>query len=90
MYMHVTLELDSRTAVLVPETAIVPVGGKSYVYVVRDGVAEQREVTLGARQPGTVEVADGVEAGDVVVVSGTQRLRNGAPVTIVASAGSAG
>jgi membrane fusion protein, multidrug efflux system len=50
MYMHVTLKLDSRTAVLVPETAIVPVGGKSYVYVVRDGVAEQREVALGARQ----------------------------------------
>ncbi len=39
MYMHVTLELDSRTAVLVPETAIVPEGGKSFVYVVRDGVA---------------------------------------------------
>jgi membrane fusion protein, multidrug efflux system len=89
MYMHVTLELDSRTAVLVPETAIVPEGGKSFVYVVRDGVAEQREVTIGARQSGTVEVG-GVEAGDVVVVSGTQRLRNGAPVTIVASAGSAG
>jgi membrane fusion protein, multidrug efflux system len=90
MYMHVTLRLDSRTAVLVPETAIVPAGGKSFVYVVRDGLAEQREVTIGARQPGTVEVAEGVEAGDVVVVSGTQRLRNGAPVTIVASAGAAG
>jgi membrane fusion protein, multidrug efflux system len=90
MYMHVTLELDSRTAVLVPETAIVPVGGKSFVYVVRDGVAEQREVTVGARQSGTVEISGGVEVGDIVVVSGTQRLRNGAPVTIVASAGSAG
>jgi membrane fusion protein, multidrug efflux system len=90
MYMHVTLQLDRRTAVLVPETAVVPVGGKSYVYVVRDGVAERREVSLGARQPGTVEVADGVEAGDVVVVSGTQGLRDGAPVNIVARAGSAG
>lgn len=90
MYMHVTLELDSRTAVLVPETAIVPEGGKSFVYVVRDGVAEQREVTVGARRPGTVEIAGGVEAGDIVVVSGTQRLRNGAPVTIVASAETAG
>ena len=90
MYMHVTLQLDNRVAVLVPETAIVPVGGKSYVYVVRDGVAERREVSLGARQPGTVEVAQGVEAGDIVVVSGTQRLRDGAPVNVVARAGSAG
>jgi hypothetical protein len=47
-------------------------------------------VSLGARQPGTVEVADGVEAGDIVVVSGTQGLRDGAPVNIVARAGSAG
>jgi membrane fusion protein (multidrug efflux system) len=90
MYMHVTLQFDSRTAVLVPETAIVPVGGKSYVYVVRDGVVDRREVSLGTRQPGTVEVADGIEAGDIVVVSGTQSLRDGAPVNIVARAGSAG
>lgn len=90
MYMHVTLELASRVAVVVPETAIVPVGGKSYVYLVSDGVAEQREVSLGARQPGTVEVAQGVEAGDIVVVSGTQSLRPGAPVTVVARAGGAG
>jgi membrane fusion protein, multidrug efflux system len=90
MYMHVTLQLDARVAVLVPETAIVPVGGKSYVYVISDGVAERREVSLGARQPGTVEVAAGVEAGDTVVVSGTQSLRDGAPVNIVAQAGSAG
>ena len=90
MYMHVTLELDSRTAVVVPETAIVPEGGKSYVYVVQEGVAERREVSLGARQPGSVEVAAGIEAGDIVVTSGTQSLRPGAPVSIVARAGSAG
>ncbi len=90
MYMHVTLQLDSRVAVVVPESAIVPVGGKSYVYVVSDGKAEQREVVVGERQPGSVEVAEGLEPGDVVVVSGTQRLRNGAPVNVVASIGGAG
>ncbi len=47
-------------------------------------------MSLGARQPGTVEVAAGVEAGDTVVVSGTQSLRDGAPVNVVAEAGSAG
>lgn len=90
MYMHVTLALDSRVAVVVPETAIVPVGGKSFVYVVSDGVAERREVSLGQRQTGSVEIAEGVEAGDIVVVSGTQSLRPGAPVTVVARAGGAG
>jgi membrane fusion protein, multidrug efflux system len=90
MYMHVTLNLESRMAVVVPETAIVPVGGKSYVYVINNGVAEQREVAVGDRQPGTVEVSTGLEVGDVVVVSGTQRLRNGAPVNVVARVGDSG
>jgi membrane fusion protein, multidrug efflux system len=90
MYMHVTLNLESRMAVVVPETAIVPVGGKSYVYVINNGLAELREVAVGDRQPGTVEVSTGLEVGDVVVVSGTQRLRNGAPVNVVARVGDAG
>jgi membrane fusion protein, multidrug efflux system len=90
MYMHVTLNLDRRMAVVVPETAIVPIGGKSYVYVINNGLAEQREVAVGDRQPGTVEVSTGLEVGDVVVVSGTQRLRNGAPVNVVARVGDAG
>jgi membrane fusion protein (multidrug efflux system) len=90
MFMHVTLELDSRDAVVVPETAIVPQGGKSYVYVVDGDKAERRAVVLGIRQPGTVEVAEGVAPGETVVVSGTQRLRSGAAVRVVKTGGTTG
>lgn len=90
MFMHVTLELESRDAVVVPETAVVPQGGKSYVYVVNGEKAERRPVALGTRQPGTVEIAEGVAPGEVVVVSGMQRLRNGAQVRVVKSGGTAG
>jgi membrane fusion protein (multidrug efflux system) len=90
MFMHVTLELDSRDAVVVPETAIVPQGGKSYVYVVDGDKAERRAVVLGIRQPGTVEIAEGVAPGETVVVSGMQRLRNGAAVRVVKTGGTTG
>ena len=43
-------------------------------FVVKDGEAERRTVTLGIRRPGYVEVLTGVEAGERVVTQGTLRL----------------
>jgi membrane fusion protein (multidrug efflux system) len=62
-----------------------------FVFVVEDGLARRREVTLGRRQPGRVELLAGVEAGERVVVQGTQKIRDGSPVTEapVAAAGTA-
>jgi membrane fusion protein (multidrug efflux system) len=70
-------------AVQVPESAIVSQGRDRLVYVVRDGRAQPVKVSLGIRVPGRVEVTEGLKRGDVVVVSGQQRLRPGAPVDIV-------
>jgi membrane fusion protein, multidrug efflux system len=67
-------------AVVVPEDAVVPAEGSSFVWVVADGKADRRKVTLGVRTPGFVEVASGVTAGTQVVVGGLERLFPGAPV----------
>lgn len=65
---------SSRQAVSVPEEAVVPTGGKNFVFVVEGDTAERREVTLGLRRPGYVEVKEGVNAGDRVVIQGAFRL----------------
>lgn len=78
-------------ALVVPEEAIVPQGSKQYVFKLDGpgrgaGVGEQDgdpaprsvrriEVTTGLRQPGRVEVVQGLAAGDVVVTAGQQRIR---------------
>lgn len=68
-------------AVIVPEDAILPLQGATYVWVVKDGKADRREVTIGVRTAGWAEVQGGaVEAGDQVVVGGIERLFPGAPV----------
>jgi membrane fusion protein (multidrug efflux system) len=67
-------------AVVIPEDAVVPVEGSSFVWVVADGKANRRPVTLGVRTPGFVEVASGVAAGEQVVTGGLERLFPGAPV----------
>jgi membrane fusion protein (multidrug efflux system) len=41
-------------------------------------------VSIGNRRPGEVEIVEGLEAGEFVVVDGTLRARPGQPVTITA------
>lgn len=81
MFIEARLATDVRPdAVLVPEDAILPVAGHDYVWVVADGRASRREVVLGVRQPGFVEIREGLDAGAAVVVGGAERLSEGAPV----------
>jgi membrane fusion protein (multidrug efflux system) len=80
-FVDVQIELERRPeAVVVPEEAVVPRGGENFVFVVADGTAELRQVTLGERAPGRVEVASGLEAGERVVVAGQQKIQDGAAV----------
>lgn len=78
LFVRVTLQLGTRPdAVVVPEDALVQELVGSFVYVVEDGVARRRAVTLGTRQPGTVEVRTGLKAGERIVTVGAFRLRDG-------------
>ncbi len=67
-------------AVVIPEDAILPLQGADYVWVIVDEAATRREVELGVRTPGFVQIRSGVEAGEQVVVGGLELLREGAPV----------
>src|SRR5437667_1037692 len=67
-------------AIVIPEDAVVPLQGANVVWVVSDGKALRRSVTLGVRTPGFVEVSTGVDAGAQVVVGGLELLAPGAPV----------
>lgn len=81
MFIEARLVTGMRPkAVVVPEDAIVPLQGANFVWVVEEGKANQRQVGLGVRTPGFVEIASGVSAGEQVVVGGLEVLFPGAPV----------
>jgi membrane fusion protein (multidrug efflux system) len=81
MSAQVRIQLDTNgSALMVPEQAIVPMGEQKNVYVVAQGKAKLVPVTLGNRQPGLVEVTSGLKDGDQVIVSGLQKIGDGAPV----------
>lgn len=83
--MFVNVTLVTRTdpdAVLIPESALVIEGNRIEAFVVEDGTAHRRRVRLASRMSGLVEIAEGIEAGDLVVTSGVQKLRDGAPAKV--------
>lgn len=78
-----------ENAIVIPEEAIWPIGQDKTVYVVIDGKAQQRVVTIGERQPGAVEILSGLEVGEVIVTAGQMKLYDGAAVTSASSGAAA-
>lgn len=68
-------------AVVVPEEALVPQGGRQYLVKVVDGpsgpVSQRIEARLGVRLPGRAEILEGIAVGDLVVTAGQARLMRG-------------
>lgn len=77
--VRLTLE-EVEGAVMVPSTALLSEGGRSAVFLSRDGRAEQRPVEIGVRTADRVQVISGIAAGDTVIVRGLQLLRSGIQV----------
>jgi len=86
MFMNVRLSRGATDVLVVPEEALVPEQGDVFVYVVQDGKASKRKIQAGQRTIGSVQVTDGLQAGEMIVTEGTQKLRDGASVTLVESA----
>lgn len=55
---------------------------EQYVFVVADGMARRRDVTLGETSGETVVVTNGLQSGDVVIVDGARRVEDGTAVSI--------
>jgi membrane fusion protein (multidrug efflux system) len=87
-----TVFATTDAALLIPEEAILPQGGKQFVFVLDaqgDGgdkkwQSRRVEVKLGVRREASVQVLDGLSVGDTVVVAGQQRLqKDGTTVRVV-------
>jgi membrane fusion protein (multidrug efflux system) len=82
MFARVNAVFGERDdALVIPEEAIVPQGGRATVLRVVPGpnkdelISERVTVKIGIRQPGRVEILEGLSMGDSVVVAGQQRLQ---------------
>ena len=78
-----SVTLDRRdNAVLVPEVSVVQRPAGTVVYVVEDGKARARPVRTGIRYEGRVEILQGLNGAERVVVDGAGFLTDGAPLQV--------
>jgi RND family efflux transporter MFP subunit len=68
---------------VVPEAAVAYILGINKSFVIENGVAESRDVKLGDRLEGTIEILEGLSAGEVVATTQTQRLDTGVAVRVL-------
>jgi membrane fusion protein (multidrug efflux system) len=81
MFIEARLATASRpNAIVVPEDAVQPLRTANVIWAVVDGKASRRVVQLGARAQGRVEIISGVNAGELVVVGGLERMSEGMAV----------
>ncbi len=83
--VSVALQLDTLPGVLaVPQAAVLRGAQGFYIYVVKDdGTVTARPVKPGAVDAGWMAIEGDVQAGDRVVIDGSDRLREGAKVEVI-------
>ncbi len=83
MFAKVSLIIDEeKAAPLVLKESIMGKGEDTYVYIVENNKAVLRRTKLGIKQNEYIQIKEGVREGDLVVVMGQQRLRDGVSVKV--------
>jgi membrane fusion protein (multidrug efflux system) len=91
MFARVNIVYERReNALQLPRSAIVDADGSLSVFVVNGDKAEQRTVNTGLASNGWVEVVEGLEGDERVVVVGQAGLKTGTAVKVVDAAAPAG
>jgi multidrug efflux pump subunit AcrA (membrane-fusion protein) len=81
MFAEVSIKLTSADdMLLVPRNSLVRRGGDDLVYVVSEGLARERIITIGTFSDDFVEVTKGLSADERVIVRGQNLIRNGSRV----------
>ncbi len=92
MFARIGLTTDHvRDATTVPVGAVLAnPKGESLVFVFQEGKARVRKVKTGIEREGFIQIIEGVNPGELVVVAGNETLKDGAAVRISASSASSG
>jgi len=70
-----SINTSTRRNIVLPGSAVKTVAGRSHVLVVREDIVGVQDVFTGARQDGLVEILNGVNEGDMVVLKSSGFLK---------------
>ena len=86
MFAKVTVPVEVRTdVILVPRVSLIEDSGTNTqnVFLVEAGISERRPVEVGLSRGGEVEIREGLNEGDAVIVAGQHSLKVGESVTVI-------
>lgn len=77
------LRYDFKDEMVVPTSALITIGKDLFAYVVEDGKAIRRKVTILTGNSKEVVIKTGLKMGEQLIISGQQRAGNGAAVKVI-------
>jgi membrane fusion protein, multidrug efflux system len=83
--MTVKVIYDEIKQIGVPESALTIQGNTAFVYIVKNDLAEKKDVEIGKRNFGKVSIISGISEGDLVISEGVSKVRNKTKVKIIKS-----
>lgn len=85
MFARTEFNMGNRQSMVVPDVAVQKQMGVNdrYVYVIKDGVAERRVVTLGRQVDDKIEVLSGIQPGEQVAITSLSKIKDGSLVKVV-------
>jgi membrane fusion protein (multidrug efflux system) len=83
MLLNISVLLDVENILQLPESSIIPIENKHYVFTEIENKAVRKTITIGRRGRGLVEVVSGLVEGEQVVIEGALKLREGVDVNIL-------
>ncbi len=73
---------DRENTVYIPSWALIPDIEGQKVYCYRNGQAQEQRVHIGHRDSRRIEIIDGLDSGDTLIISGILQLRPGLTIDI--------
>jgi len=80
--LNIKVIYDERDSMSIPEESLIIQGDNKFVYLIDNNVLKRKNVKIGLRNFGKVEILSGLEIGDNIVAEGTNKVRNKAKVRI--------
>lgn len=79
----IEIELSKiEQAIVIPAISAIAEMGRDIAYIYDNGKAKRVTITKGLRTASSVQIVDGLRAGDTLLVTGVMQLRDGMPVKI--------
>ena len=74
--LEIAINYNQRSSLSIPDTSVILEGSKVYIYQVnKENIAQKKEIKIGARNEGYLEVTSGLEEGQTIVAEGLKKVR---------------